>query len=1646
MTSTLKQELTERKTEVITFLQQAKIAKQSTNKAIAPAPRNGNLSLSFAQQRMWFNYQLDSNNPFYNESFQVRITGKLNIPALEKSINEIVRRHEALRTSFSNVEGKPLQYINPSLNVPLPVIDLQGSSEAEVQQIIIKEARQPFDLSNGSLLRTTLLHLAPESYVLILVMHHIITDGASMGVFFQELSAFYQDAKRTDATFTDGTYKDAISTDATCRDVACNVSTRLPELPIQYADFAIWQRQWLTGEVLERQLNYWKQQLASVPPLLELPTDKPRPPVQTYCGAIAQFQLDQNLTQQLQTLSQKSRTTLFMSLLAAYSILLYRYSGQEDICIGSPFANRNRQEVESLIGFFANTIVLRTQIKDNPSFSELLQQVRRVVLDAHTHQDIPFEQVVEALQPQRSPSYNPLFQTMFVLENFSIDTLDLPDISLTPQLVDRGTSQFDLSLSMWETEAGLRGYWEYNTDLFESDTIARMTGHFQTLLSAIVANPQLQISELPILTENEQHQLLIEWNSKKSDFPKDKCIHQLFESQVEKTPDAVAVEFGSQKLTYAQLNAKANQLAHYLQTLGVEPEVLVGLCIERSLEMVVGLLGILKAGGAYVPLDPNYPPERLGYMLADSGVSILLTQQKLVDVLPKNSAKVICLDKDPISTDITCNVSTKVSKVKSDNLAYIIYTSGSTGKPKGVMIEHRSLVNFIEAAKVEYGISSEDKVLQFASISFDVAAEEIYTCLTAGGTLVLRTDEMINSTSQFLQSCRESQLTVLDLPTAYWHQLTSELVTTGEILPASVRLVIIGGEAALAETLNLWRKYGENKLTQTPLLINAYGPTEATVETTTYRFSELRSPHNINSQLPIGRPLKNVEVYILDKYLQPVPIGVPGELYIGGAGLARGYFNRPELTAEKFIQNSFLKSRGAEEAKRDINYKLLPITGSKLYKTGDLVRYLPDGNIEFLGRIDNQVKIRGFRIELGEIETAIAAHPQIKEAVVIVQEDEPGKKRLVAYIVETLNVTSTSLQTQKSVLESLGGRKSTPPTFRNIQNTLRDFLKQKLPDYMVPSVFVILDSLPLTPSGKVDRRALPIPSVNIDLENFVAPRNYTEEILADIWKNVLNLKQVGIHNNFFELGGDSIVSIQIIARAHQAGLKLTPKQLFQYQTVAELAMVAGKATTNLQAQQGLVTGEIPLTPIQHWFFEQNFVEPHHFNQAMLLEVPSDIKPELLQQGLKQLLVHHDALRLQYVQHSSQWEQINRDATFSVPFQVIDLSHLESEEEKIAFITQKANEQQKALNISTGQLVQMVLFQSGTSLPGRLLIVIHHLAVDGVSWRILLEDLTTAYYQLLRGENIQLPAKTTSFKDWSYRLQDYAQGEALRSELKYWLQMTNTFATHLPVDYTHEKSTEKFFNTVASCDIVSVFLSREQTHKLLQEIPSVYNTQINDVLLTALVQTFAQWTDGNSLLVDLEGHGREDLFEDVDLSRTVGWFTSVFPVLLKLEDLTHLGDILKSVKEQLRQIPQRGIGYGILRYLSPDLNIREQLQTLPQAEISFNYLGQFDQTQLGNGWKFARESHGEIHSPLGQRSHLLEIDGLIINGQLQLDWRYSKNIHEKSTVEGLANCYLQALETIIAHCLSNDAGGYTPSDFPEADLSQDELDVLLSLLD
>ncbi|WP_236144696.1 condensation domain-containing protein [Nostoc sp. CMAA1605] len=728
-----------------------------------------------------------------------------------------------------------------------------------------------------------------------------------------------------------------------------------------------------------------------------------------------------------------------------------------------------------------------------------------------------------------------------------------------------------------------------------------------------------------------------------------------------------------------------------------------------------------------------------------------------------------------------------------------------------------------------------------------------------------------------------------------------------------------------------------------------------------------------------------------------MPIGIVGELYIGGEGLARGYLNQPELTAQKFISHPFEP-------------------GKKLYKTGDLARYLPDGQIEFLGRIDHQVKLRGFRIELGEIESVLESYESVQQAVVILREDTPSNKRLVAYLV-------------------------TPNQAINISD-VRRFLEQKLPAYMIPAAFVCLEALPLTPNGKVDRKLLPVPEAEQTLEReFVPPQTPIEQILATIWQDVLGIEQVSRYDKFLEIGGDSILTIQVVGRARQAGIKITPRQIFQYPTVAELATVADTSASML-AQQGLVTGVVPLSPIQHWFFEQNLSEPHHFNQSVLLSVPSHLKPELLSSAIGKLLEHHDALRLRFSFEEGEWQQVNDGIADEVPFQVIDLSHT-PETQLPQSLEKIATAQQASLNLSDGPLMRVVLLQLGNNHDHRLLIIIHHLAVDGVSWRILLEDLFIVYQQLEQQENIQLPPKTLAFKDWATLLQEYGMLPAVRAQLDYWLKQPWSQVNSLPVD----DPTEKQNNSVGSVADVSITLTQEETRALLQQVPSAYNTQINDVLLTALVQTSAQWTGNSTVLIDLEGHGREDVFADVDVSRTVGWFTSIFPVILQLENQNHLGAALKSIKEQLRAIPQRGLVYGILRYLSQDSEIRSQLAALPLAEISFNYLGQFDQgTSKSVGWKFATESTGNERSLEGQRRHLLDINAWVVEGQLQVRWSYSSHIHQRSTVESLAQKYLQALLNLIEHCLSPTVGGYTPSDFPVANLNQDELDEILAEID
>jgi amino acid adenylation domain-containing protein len=1047
------------------------------------------IPLSFAQERLWFLNQLEGAAATYNIPATIRLSGELNIEAFEQSLSTIVNRHHALRTSFVNVAGSPHQVIHSEITFNLELVDLQhlvpNEREIALEKQLSQAAMMPFDLEKAPLLRCILWQLSANEYVCLINMHHIVSDGWSIGVIIRELVNLYP---------------------AYC----VGEASPLPELEIQYADFAVWQREWLEGEVLEKQLNYWTSHLRGAPELLQLPTDRPRPSIQTYRGATQRFRLDKEISTQLQSISRKKGSTLFMTLLSAFATLLYRYSGQSDIVIGVPIANRHHKEIESLIGFFVNTLALRTRFEENVNFEKLLEQARANILKAYEHQDVPFERIVEALQPKRSLSYSPLFQVMFVLQNEPMEELELPGVLLNGLEQCSKIAKFDLTLSMCESSTGLECAWEYNTDLFDGVTIERMTGHFHRLLSAIVENPSQMVSDISLLSAPERQQLLYEWNNTVKLYPKDKCIQQLFEEQVARTPAAIALMFEDQHLSYGQLNERANQLAHYLRNVGVSSEVLVGICVERSIEMVVGLLGILKAGGAYLPLDPEYPLERLIYIIEDTQVSVLITQQFLAEKLCFSQVNVVFLDQN--SDQINCQSrDNPTCNSRSNNLAYVTYTSGSTGKPKGVCTIHQGVVRLVKS--MDYNsLNSQETFLQFAPTSFDASTFEIWGSLLNGARLAIFPPGS-PSLDELGKAIRHYQVTVLWLTAGLFHLMVDEQL---EDLMLLHQLFAGGDVLSVSHVQKFLQEQGNCKL------INGYGPTENTTFTCFYRIEDAKQ---LGNSVPIGKPIANTQVYILDAHLQLLPIGVPGELYIGGDGLAKGYLNRPELTQEKFILNPFS-----------------PEKSTYLYKTGDLTRYLIDGNIEFLGRLDNQVKICGFRIELGEIENVLCCHPYIQQAVVIAMEDSCSNKLLVAYVASN----------EKGELSI---------------SLLRDFLQKQLPAYMVPNKFVILESIPLTQNGKVDRKSLPITGEELLSSSegvLIMPRDTLELSLAQIWSGILNLNTVGVTDNFFELGGHSLLAVSLMSQIRQQfQINLPITILFQNPTIEHLARLLRSETNSI---------------------------------------------------------------------------------------------------------------------------------------------------------------------------------------------------------------------------------------------------------------------------------------------------------------------------------------------------------------------------------------------------------------------------------------------------------------------------------------------------
>ncbi len=1521
---------------------------------LEPTAEAGERPLSFAQQRLWYLDQLEPGSPLYNIPTAVRLRGPLDADALARALNAVVARHASLRTTFAmTADGRAHQVIAPALTLTLGREDLTALPEAEREAAARRraraEAQRPFDLAAGPLLRASLLHLGADDHALLLTLHHIVADGWSMTVLVRELLAFYQAGEQAP----------------------------LPALPLQYADFAGWQRRWLQGEALDAQLAYWRRQLAGAPPLLELPTDRPRPAVQSFRGATYSFSLPRELADRLRALSQKAGATLFMTLLAGFQALLARYSNQDDLAVGTPIANRNRAETEGLIGFFVNTLVLRADLSDDPSFRDLLKRVREAALGAYAHQDVPFEMVVDALQPERNLSYPPLFQVLFALQNTGrLDALSAAPqtagaLTITSLDAHSGTAKFDLTLEMMEGPDGLGGAFEYNTDLFDAATIERLAVHFHNLLAGAAASPETPVSRLPLLTDAERRQLLVDWNPP-ADFDADGTLSERFAAQAARTPDAVAVSFddggGRQTLTYAELDRRANQLAQALRARGVGPDVLVALCLERSLDMVVAILGTLKAGGAYLPLDLAYPSDRLAFMIEDARAPVLISQAPLADRLPATTAEVLWIDRDWDQIARLPDTAPE-SGAAPEHLAYVIFTSGSTGRPKGVMVTHANVIRLFTATEAWYHFGPEDVWTLFHSYAFDFSVWELWGALLYGGRLVVVPYLTSRSPEAFYDLLHTEAVTVLNQTPSAFKQLIRVEDTRAAAAGLALRAVIFGGEALEFGSLRPWfDRHGD----QRPQLVNMYGITETTVHVT-YRPVSLADLVEAAPSM-VGRPIPDLQVYVLDRHRQPAPIGVVGELYVGGAGVARGYLNRPELTAERFVEMRDWRLTDTQLSSANPQ-------SFRLYKTGDLARFRPNGDLEYLGRIDHQVKIRGFRIELGEIEALLGAQPGVRETLVLAREDQPGDKRLVAYLVPSPDTTLTV-------------------------GDLRAALKAKLPEYMVPAAFVVLPAFPLTPNGKIDRKALPAPdTARRDLgTDYLAPRTPAEAALARVWAQLLRVERVGVRDNFFELGGDSILSIQVIAQAAQAGLRLTPRMFFQNPTIEGLAALA-QSEPAPTSEQGVISGAYPLTPIQRWFFAHHPRAPHHWNTSLLMEVWAPLDVAQLERAVQELLAHHDALRSRFTPGPDGWQARITAPDEAVPFSHFDLSGTPPEAQA-AVIEAEAARLQASLDLEHGPLVRVAVFTRGPGQSARLLLVFHHLVFDGVSLRLVIEDLQRLYAH--SGDGPALPPKTTPYTEWATRLSAHAQAVETLDELDFWRRQTGADLPALPVDFADGP------NTYGGTERVVVSLDVAATHALLRDLPAATGAQIQDALLAALVEALAGWTGRRALVVELEGHGREDLFTGVDVSRTVGWFTSMFPVRLDLEAAPDPAAAVRAVQAQLRAVPRRGVGYGLLRYLAN----APELRAAPAPDVNFNYLGQFDAMPVtALPFSIAPESSGPEQFPDGRRSAQLYVVGTVSAGTLDVLFSYSPGRHQRATIERLAEAFVDALRRLLAASLA-----------------------------
>ncbi len=1417
--------------------------------------------LSFGQQRLWFLEQLQPANPVYNLPTGVRVRGRLEVAALEQTFSEIVRRHEILRTTFSTIGGTPQQLIAPAQPVSFPLVELSQLSaaerEVEAQQLTRAEISRPFDLSHGPLWRTLLLRLSADEHIVIVTMHHIISDGWSSAILVREIAALYE----------------------------AFVSRRpapLAELPLQYGDFASWEQERQQGAELKSQLDYWRRQLDQLP-VLSLPLDRARPAVQRFNGAKQHLLVSPATSDALKALAQSEQATLFMVLLAAFSVLLSRYSGQTDITIGTPIANRRRTELEALIGFFANTLVLRLDIADCATFRELVRRAREVCLGAYANQDVPFEKLVEELQPERSLSHTPLFQTVLVLQNVPRKVLRLPDLQLEGFAAEAGLAKFDLTLVVEETDSGLACTLEYNKDLFDASTTERLLSQWRTLLEAAAANPEQSPVALPLLAAAQRRELLAQWNGSGADFRRHHSLHQLFEAQVARTPDAVALTLEQQQVTYAELNARANRLARYLRAQSVGPETLVALCLERSLEMMVAILAVLKAGAAYVPLEPANPKERLAFMLDDTKTPVLLTQQHLLEHLPQFTGLIVTLDNERELFQHESDDNLDVLSTP-EHTAYVIYTSGSTGRAKGTYITHANVTRLFAATDQWFHFSSVDVWTLFHSYAFDFSVWELWGALLYGGRLVIVPYWISRTPDAFYHLLAIERVTVLNqTPTAFRQLMHVEETLTSAL---ALRLIIFGGEALEPASLKPWvERHGD----ELPQLINMYGITETTVHVTYRRLRRSEVESAANSV--IGLPIPDLQVYVLDQMMELAPPGVTGEMYVGGEGLARGYLARPALTAERFIPNPFSNTPGA-----------------RLYRTGDLARYV-GSELQYLGRCDQQVKIRGFRIELGEIQSVLAAHPAVREASVIDLPDSNNERRLVAYL--TLKETVTADQ-------------------------LRAFAKQQLPEHMLPAAFVILDQLPLTANGKLDRRALPPPETTQSDASYVGPRTAAEEIMASIWADVLELERVGIHDNFFALGGDSIRSVRLLAQARERGLEFSLQQLFRHQTIAELAHeIAATENSSLALRQTKpfelvsegdrekmppnVVDAYPLTMMQGGMLFHMALAPettvyHNLNSWHLR---ASFDRERFEEAVARAVARHPILRTYFdlTSYSEPLQLVQDSAT--LPVSITDLRQ-NSEEQQTEMLDQYVEvEKSRGFDIGQAPLLRFHIHLR-TEESFQFSLTESHPIFDGWSLNSTLAEIFTDYFALLKGQTLPPPSPmSVTFRDFVAMERLTLESEESRNFWEEELRDLNvTRLPRLPVPY-RAPSKQRIREEYA---VISPELSQG-----LHAVARSLKVPIKSVLLAAHQKVLSLLSGQRDVVTGLVTNGRP---EALDGEQVRGMFLNTVPFRLHLPEGTWADLIRSTFESEWELLPHR-------RY--PLLALQRKLGGQPLFEAQFNFV-------------------------------------------------------------------------------------------------------------